>query len=441
MTNEPRPLPRALRQFSGLAGLTASRYRSPEALRRLQAVHLRRLAAAAVRDVPFHRERWRLAGLRPEDIRSLDDLPAIPIMTRSDLQGSSIADVVSSSVDPTRLRTFMTSGTTGAPLTARYRPEDETIINLTWIRAYMACGLRPRDRLATFQGDSRQAPPSMSHWYSRLGFWRRTSLSTWDEPAAWLERLAEYRPDAVMACAAAFRILADFILASGAKGVSSRLLFSSSILLDPVTRTRLGAALGGRVFDLYGSFESGCLAWECPACDGYHINSDTAIVEILKDGREAAPGETGEVVVTNLFSTAMPFIRYALGDLVIKSDREPKCGWPFPLIARLDGRREEIISFKDGRRFAPQPFHHIFSPESGVKRWQVVQDGPQSVSISIEAGPGFGDSSRTLIEASVRDLLGPSVEIRWDFEARLPYDPGSKQRAVINRSLERGDGA
>lgn len=436
MTTESGPVSRfqgALRQASGLAGLMASRFRTPDSLGRIQAARLRRLAAAAVRDVPFHRERWRQAGLRPGDIRSLDDLKAIPIMTRPELRERPTEDIVSAAVDTGLWRTFLTSGTSGVPLSVHYRPEDEAVINLTWIRAYLACGLRPRDRLATFQGDGRQAPAPQRRWYGRFGLWRRKALSTWNEPETWLAELVEFRPDAVFTDARTYRLLIEAALESRLRVPSPRLLFNASVMIDPATRSRLEEVFGGRVFDFYGSFESGCLAWECPACGGYHVNSDTAIVEILKDGRDAAPGETGEVVVTNLFSTAMPFIRYALGDMVTKSVREPRCGWAFPLLASLEGRGDEILRFAGGRTIGPQPFHHIFAPELGVRHWRVVQDGPAQVSIGLEPEPLFDAAGRARLEAALANLFGPEVEIRWNIVDRLPAEAGFKRRAVINR--------
>ncbi|MBN1939644.1 MAG: phenylacetate--CoA ligase family protein [Candidatus Aminicenantes bacterium] len=426
-------LPVTVRQIAGLADLSASRYRPAGALRRLQLARFRRLAAEAVRDVPFHRERWREAGLRPEDIRSFDDLANIPPMSRSDLRGRPENEYTSARIDPSLCRTFMTSGTSGVPLSIHYRPEDERLFNLTWIRAYRACGLRARDHLAAFQADERRDPVTNGRWYTRIGLWRRTVFSAWASPESWLDGMARLRPNALATDAGTYRILAETVEASSRPAPRFRRLFNVSILIDPATRARIETLFGGTVFDLYGSFETGCLAWECPGCGGYHINSDTAVVEILKpDGREAGPGEAGEVVVTNLFSTAMPIIRYALGDIVVKADREPACGWPFPLLRSLEGRKDDFLRLADGRSIPPQPFHHIFAPRIGVRRWRVEQVSSGRVRVALETEREFNEASRALLQASVRDLLGAGVEIVWDFAARLPDDPGSKRRAVVN---------
>ncbi len=441
MNKSPRTrgLSGAVRQAVGLADLALSRFRTADALRRLQLARLRRLAAEAVRDVPLHRERWRKAGLQPGDIRSFSDLERIPLMSRADFKERAEEDYVSARIDPSRRRTFMTSGTSGVPLAVHYRSEDEGIFNLTWIRAYRACGLGPRDHLAAFQADERREPTMDARWYSRLGFWRRTIFSAWAPPESWREGLARLRPDALVTDAGTYRILAETVEASGRPFPRFRRLFNVSILIDPGTRARIEALFGGRVFDLYGSFEAGCLAWECPSCGGYHLNSDTAIVEILKDGREAAPGEAGEVVVTNLFSAAMPVIRYALGDIVIKSERQPSCGWPFPLLHSLQGRKDDFLRLADGRLIPPQPFHHIFDPRLGIRRWLVEQVEAGRIRIAVEPGQGFDKAAQASLQASVRDLLGPGPILLWDFSARIPDDPASKQRAVVNRTVRGGN--
>lgn len=423
---------RTFRQALNLAGLVASQYRSQDKLRRLQVDRLRRLAESAVRDVPFQRERFREAGIRPGDIRSLEDLRALPIMTREDLQKRPLADITAENLDIAACRTFATSGTSGVPLTIHYSPEDEAVFNLTWIRAYMTCGLRPRDRMAAFQGDRRQSPVSSPRWYGRLGFWRRTVVSTWEPAEAWIEALENFQPDAIVTDAATYRNMAETMQSLSRKAFRPRILFNVSVLIDPATRALLSETFGSAIFDLYGSFESGCLAWECPACRGYHINSDTAIVEIITDGREAGPGETGEVVVTNLFSSAMPVIRYSLGDIVVKSDHAPVCGRPFPLLARLDGRRDDILRLGDGRTIGPQPFHHIFSLARSVRGWRVVQTAHSRIAISIQPGPGFGPAQREALAADILDLFGPTISVEWNFPTEIPYDPAAKARAVVN---------
>ena len=65
------------------------------------------------------------------------------------------------------------------------------------------------------------------------------------------------------------------------------------------------------------------MAWECPRCEGYHINADWIIVELLENGVPVPPGEEGDVVITNLHNHGMPFIRYAQGDRAVRYSGTP----------------------------------------------------------------------------------------------------------------------
>jgi phenylacetate-CoA ligase len=131
-------------------------------------------------------------------------------------------------------------------------------------------------------------------------------------------------------------------LRSGGSPLRPRLVFTTSERLDEETRTALAAAFAAPIRDLYGATEAGCIGWRCPRCDAYHVNSDTVLVEVLRKGAPSRPGDPGEVVVTNLFSRTMPFVRYALGDLAV-------LGFPCP-----DAPGCVTLHSLQGRSFGPR---------------------------------------------------------------------------------------
>src|SRR6185295_20378238 len=104
------------------------------------------------------------------------------------------------------------------------------------------------------------------------------------------------------------------------------------------------------VFDKYGSREFSGIAYECEAHEGHHIVAENYIVEILKDGVPAEPGELGEVVITDLNNFCMPLIRYRVGDLAVAMDNTKTCpcGRGLPRIGRIEGRTQAIIFGPNG---------------------------------------------------------------------------------------------
>ena len=204
-------------------------------------------------------------------------------------------------------------GSTGAPWEILYSRLDSSIANISWLRPQLAHGFYPWHRRFEISGPHNVNQPK--RWYQRAGLLRRDGVSIFEEPAAWLSELASRRPDVVWGYSGSLRILARVIVDQGGLAHNPKLVFGVSDLLDDEGRALIAKAFGSKLIDLYGSAETGCLAWQCPTCPGYHLNSDTVITEFLSGAEPAPPGTAGRVVVTNLHSFGMPMIRYELGDI------------------------------------------------------------------------------------------------------------------------------
>jgi phenylacetate-CoA ligase len=408
--------------------LQANQRRSPAAIRRLQEARLRALVRHAWQRVPFYRRRFEAAGITPEDVQSLDDLARLPVVTKSDLLGEPLGEILAQGVEPGHCRVSSSSGTTGAPITVYALPRDKTAMNLAWIRTYMANGMRPWDRLAAFIGQRSTA--SRRRWYAKVGVFPRREISAWSKPEEWVADLQRWRPRAITGYVMTLRLLAEFIRDRGIEGVRPRVLFHTSALLNDTSRRLFGEVFGCPVVDIYGSDEAGCIAWECPVCRDYHVNTDTLIVEVLKDGRPAAPGESGDVVITNLYSRAMPFIRYRQEDVVWLSRSSPTCGRPFPLIRRIDGRVEDFLVLRGGTRMPPHPFYHCIDPVPGVRRWRIVQERAGSMSVEIEAGDGLTGERLDRIKGDLEALTRGEMSVDMCLSEAITVDPGAKFRTI-----------
>lgn len=136
---------------------------------------------------------------------------------------------------------------------------------------------------------------------------------------------------------------------------------------------------GARIVEHYSSIESGHIAHRCEA-GSLHVNAENVLVEILDDdGRPCAPGETGRVVVTPLYSTAQPLIRYDQGDLAIPGTN-CSCGRELPVIASVVGRALAIFRHPDGRSIArvmPERCRETLQ----CTFWQIAQTGPSAYEV------------------------------------------------------------
>jgi phenylacetate-CoA ligase len=198
------------------------------------------------------------------------------------------------------------------------------------------------------------------------------------------------------------------ILRRGSVAIRPKLVFSNSEKLHPAVRSKLRNAFGVEPTDVYESWEFGTVAWECPRHSGFHVNEDALILEIVReDGTEAEPGEEGEVVITDLHNRAMPFIRYATGDLAVRSDAPCECGITFPLLNEFVGRTSEKLYTSDGGSFAATThLCGIISQFEGVAQYQFVQNEIGALDLRVVCSDEFMAQSVEKCRKEIMEFFG-----------------------------------
>jgi phenylacetate-CoA ligase len=421
-------MPTSPTAYFNFLALLRNQHKAPDSVHKIQKKKLKQLLEHAYVNVPFYRQRFQTAGLVLKELAGPEDLPKLPVTSKSDLQARPVEDTVSRTVDRQTCKVFATSGTTGIPITTYFSPYDSTLKNLGWLRAFWNTGMRPWQRTASLIGQ-KQIEERKS-WYEYLGLWRRREISAWSDTQVWLDTLKQWKPHALLGYVMTLKILAEAMQRNEYGKVKPKFLFHSSAILDQRSRKSLEEAFGCEITDIYGSDEAGCIAWECKSCRGYHLNQDLLIVEVLKKGRPVAPGEAGEVVITNLHSYAMPFIRYVQGDIVTLSTKKPVCGCTFPLIERIEGRTDDFIHLRDGRKISPQPVYHSIDSVPGIRKWRLIQEDIDRLKLEIEPSPDYSSESKIAIRNNLQELFKLPINLELILKDKIAMEPGQKFRAV-----------
>jgi phenylacetate-CoA ligase len=423
-----------------LLQLLRNQWKSPDEIKNIQDRKLRRLVQHAYSRVPYYRHLFDSVGIKPQDILGVEDLPKIPMTSRELLMSLPREEILAQGIDLDQCRSTRTSGCTHTPLRIFHRREDFSLTNLGWARTYFAHGLRPWHRIAEF-GGSRYAERSKS-WYEYLGLMRRKILVNSDNPEAWIAGLKTWKAHALIGYSSTLKLLAMTIAEQTVARIRPQVVFSCSELLDEGTRQLLGSVFQSRVIDIYGSEEGRCIAWECGQCSGYHINADLVIVEFLRDGKPVADGEDGEIVITNLHSFAMPFIRYKQADVGVPVNRQAICGRGLPLMAIVKGRLDDFVVLRNGRKISPQFFYYAIAPIAGIVGWRVVQKniGELRVEVVPARGPGQSRRPRRIrqrINENLRQVMGEDMKLSLEIVNSIPRDQAEKFRSVVSL-VERG---
>jgi phenylacetate-CoA ligase len=170
------------------------------------------------------------------------------------------------------------------------------------------------------------------------------------ERAACCALINRVRPDAIVGYAGMMVDIARYARDHHALTWKPRTMVNAAEGLQAGQRELLEKHLVTEVFLSYGSREFMSIGMECEAHDGYHVHTDNLVVEVVDEkGRPLPPGEEGRIVVTDFHNAATPFIRYEIGDAGVMAPDEPcRCGRPFPLLSRVDGRLQDMIHTPQG---------------------------------------------------------------------------------------------
>jgi len=430
-----------------VADLARTQWLSPSAVRDMQEEKLRRLIQHAYRHVPYYRERMQAAGIEPGAIRGLDDLHKLPFLTKDDIRRHLSFDILSDNHQKSEILRITTSGSTGEPFVCYV---DRVQLEFRW-----AATLRSQEWTGYRFGDR-----TMRLWHQTLGMSQSQILREKADALACRRRfipafemnernladlcaqIAEYQPTLIDGYAESFNLIAAFIQSRGMSLLSGlpagvlKGIISSAQSLPDESRRIIEQAFGCRVFDKYGSREFSGIAYECDAHQGHHVVAEGYIVEILKDGRPAQPGEVGEIVITDLNNHCLPFIRYRIGDLGEAMDpmAQCPCGRGLPRIGRIEGRVQSIVLGADGQYLPGTFFAHLLKDYShAFRHYQFVQETRGAITWKIVKGERYTDEALKEVLGILQKYLGAAMRIEVEFVDNIPMVRTGKRLAVVSK--------
>lgn len=420
--------------------LNKTQWLDMQQVRELQDEKLRRLIRHAYRNVPYYRARMQEAGVHPDDIRTQDDLRKLPVLSRSDVKRHLYFDIMSENHDKSEVLRISTSGATGEPFVCY---ADRGQLEFRW-----AATLRSQEWTGYRFGDV-----SLRLWHGGLGqsnkqqllgkldarLMKRKLMPAFGLDAAGLQgvlkELSRSRPTLLDGYAELLDLLARFVLVSGGLDHKPRSIIASEQQLDADSRRRMEEAFGCKVYDRYGSREFSGLAYECEAHEGKHVVAEGYILEVLRDGEPVAPGEVGDVVVTDLNNYCMPFIRFRIGDRAVAADNSGvcSCGRGLPRIGAVYGREQAIIRGSGGR-FVPGTFfaHYLKDFDFAFKRYRVRQDRLDAMEFAVVKGSRYSDDVLDEVLSTIRRYVGEEMRIDVRFAASVEELGGSACESLLD---------
>ena len=417
--------------------LQESQWWEPEQIRSYQERRLRALINHAYNNVPYYRN---LFNSRIPPIHTLADLQTHPLLEKSTIR-SHFSELLSDNHDPKKILKVTTSGSTGEPFVIY---ADQHQLEMRWaanLRSIEWTGYRFGDKQARLWhqtiGMSRTQilRERIDAWFNRRIFIPAYEMTDENLPAT-VERLMKFQPALIDGYAESFNFLAYYFKHSELQGIHPKGIISSAQVLPPQSRKSIESAFNCRVFDKYGSREFSGIAYESDGHAGHLVVAENYIVEILKDGRPALPGELGEVVITDLNNYCMPLIRYRIGDLAVAMDNSVKspCGRGLPRIGRIEGRTQAVILGANGRYIPGTFFMHYFKDyETDIRQFQIIQEREGELILNIVTSPATPTTRISELLKGLYPYIGETMKL-WvcDVES-IPLGRTGKHCATISR--------
>jgi phenylacetate-CoA ligase len=410
---------------------------APSEIEAYQDERLAELIRHAWENVPYYRDAMRERGLDPRDVAGVADLPKLPLLTAEDVRRNHDR-LVSRAHRRSGLIYGHTSGTTGSPLQFLFDARVCLHKNLVDWRHKRNAGLEYGDRLALFLGrvvvpTERKKPPYW-RYNAVLGqmFFSSFHMSP-DTLPHYFAQLEAFRPRGVEGYPSTLYVLASYLTSRG-RTFPVKAAFTSSETLLPHQRETIERAFECPLFDFYGLAERVAFATECPAHDGYHVNGDFGIAEIVGEGGgPAEPGALGRLVGTSLHNYGMPFLRYQTSDVTAIRPTPCPCGRGFPLMHSVATKDEDVITTLDGRYVVSSVLTHPFKPLRSVEESQIVQEDRGHVTVKIVRRPSFSEDDARYILEELHKRLGAEMEIELEFVESIPRTKAGKLRWVISK--------
>lgn len=398
-------------------------------LEEIQRKMLRGIIKHAYENVPFYHRKFRSVGVMPDDIKTVDDLKKIPITTKQELRDN-FPDTIAKGVNLNNCDVSKTSGSTGIPLTVYYSERDDDYEKAIALRPNLSCGQKMRDKWMVITSPDHVVP---KRWFQRLRIFAPEFISLFDNVKRQISILESFNPEVLDGYPSSIYLIAKEIEETGNDKIHPKIIFTTAELLTDDMRKHIESVFGVEVYDQFGCVELARTAWECPEHCGYHIDIDAVIMEFLRDGVPVTSGERGEIVYTGLYQHAMPFIRYAIGDIGIPTDEKCPCGRGLPLMRVLEGRSDAFVQTPDGRIFSPIIWTILLRPFSEIAQFKVIQEKKDLIKVQIVMGRNFSQETIEQVKREIKNVLGEDINIEIEIVNEIPKEKSGKVRSVVSR--------
>ncbi len=418
-----------------------------EQIQKLQSERLVKQVKYVYDNVAFYRDKTDAAGVKPEDIKGIEDLHKLPFINKDDLRDQYPYGLLAVPLSEC-VRIQSTSGTTGLRVVAFYTQEDIDVWEECCARAIVAAGGTKEDVCHVCYGYGLfTGGPGLNGGSHKVG------CLTLPMSSGNTERQLQFMTDlgsTILCCTPSYA--ANLGEEINARGLRDKIQLKAGIFgAEPWTeemRKSIENALGIKAYDIYGLTEiSGPgVSFECEEQQGMHIQEDHFIPEIINpDTGEVLPeGEIGELVFTCITKKAFPLLRYRTRDLCYLTRKKCSCGRTHIRMHKPMGRSDDMMVVK-GVNVWPSQIEAVLLNKGYEANYQIVVDrigNNDTIEVQVEKTPQMAEDAafnkaerERSIVAGLKSMLGIKVDVKVVEPKTITRSEGKAVRVIDRRDL------
>ncbi|MDR1069418.1 MAG: phenylacetate--CoA ligase [Gracilibacteraceae bacterium] len=420
---------------------------SRETMRDIQSARLAETVRHVYDHVAYYRRLMDKCGVTPADIRSVDDLPKLPLLTKDDLRDAYPYGLLAVPLEEA-VRIQSTSGTTGRRVVAFYTQPDIDIWDECCARAIVAAGGTRADVVHVCYGYGLfTGGPGLNGGSHKVG------ALTLPMSSGNTERQIQFMVDlgaTILCCTPSYAaFLAETIIE---KGLRDKIKLKAGIFgaeaWSEEMRRDIEQKLGLKAYDIYGLTEiSGPgVSFECAEQTGMHVNEDHFLVECIDpDTGETLPeGEKGEAVFTSISKKAFPLLRYRTRDICVLSRQPCSCGRTLIKMSKPMGRTDDMLIIR-GVNVFPSQIEAVLLNCGFPPNYQIIIDRvnyTDNFEVQVEMTPEmFSDTVKDIaakedeLLSSLKSMLGISPKVTLTAPRSITRSEGKAVRIIDKRKI------
>ena len=418
-----------------------------EQIQKLQSERLVKQVKYVYDNVAFYRDKMDAAGVKPEDVKGIEDLHKLPFINKDDLRDQYPYGLLAVPLSDC-VRIQSTSGTTGRRVVAFYTQEDIDVWEECCARAIVAAGGTREDVCHVCYGYGLfTGGPGLNGGSHKVG------CLTLPMSSGNTERQLQFMADlgsTILCCTPSYA--ANLGEEINARGLRDQIKLKAGIFgAEPWTeemRKNIENSLGIKAYDIYGLTEiSGPgVSFECEEQQGMHIQEDHFIPEIINpDTGEVLPeGEIGELVFTCITKKAFPLLRYRTRDLCYLTRKKCSCGRTHIRMHKPMGRSDDMMVVK-GVNVWPSQIETVLLNKGYGANYQIVVDrigNNDTIEVQVEKTPQMAEDAsfnkaerERSIVAGLKSMLGIKVDVKVVEPKTIARSEGKAVRVIDRRDL------